>query len=269
MMNSALSFLAILLYLTSSALLSLRLSRGATGVASAKNGILTLGLAGVLVHAAILYQGLFTEAGLNLGFFNASSLVTWLIVLMLLVSAYKQPLESLGIILLPVAALAVLLESFYPSEHLIHSSATWELEVHILISILAYSVLSIAAVQAVLLAIQDHHLRNKHPGGFIRALPPLQTMESLLFRMITLGFALLTLSLATGFLFMEDMFAQHLVHKTVLGLLAWGVFGTLLWGRHRFGWRGPTAIRWTLIGFVALMLAYFGSKMVLELVLKR
>jgi ABC-type uncharacterized transport system permease subunit len=94
-------------------------------------------------------------------------------------------------------------------------------------------------------------------------------MESLLFEMIALGFALLTLALGTGFMFLEDMFAQHLAHKTLLSVLAWSVFGVLLWGRFRFGWRGRTALRWTLVGFVVLMLAYFGSKFVLELILHR
>jgi ABC-type uncharacterized transport system permease subunit len=132
---------------------------------------------------------------------------------------------------------------------------------------LAYSLLTLASVQAVLLAIQDHQLRNRHPGGFVRALPPLQTMEVLLFEMIALGFALLTVALISGFIFLENMFSQHLVHKTILSLAAWVVFGTLLWGRFRYGWRGQKALIWTLVGFVVLMLAYFGSKFVLELVL--
>jgi ABC-type uncharacterized transport system permease subunit len=94
-------------------------------------------------------------------------------------------------------------------------------------------------------------------------------MESLLFQMIATGYALLTLALVTGILFLEDIFAQHLVHKTVLSIIAWLVFGILLWGRWRFGWRGRVAIRWTIGGFIFLMLAYFGSKFVLELVLNR
>jgi ABC-type uncharacterized transport system permease subunit len=111
-------------------------------------------------------------------------------------------------------------------------------------------------------------LHRRHPGGFIRSLPPLQTMESLLFEMIGAGFLLLTVALISGFAFLEDMFEQRLVHKTVLSIIAWFVFGTLLWGRFRFGWRGQTAITWTLSGFVILMLAYFGSKAVIELILR-
>jgi ABC-type uncharacterized transport system permease subunit len=124
-------------------------------------------------------------------------------------------------------------------------------------------------LQALLLAIQEAHLRNRQPGGIIRSLPPLQTMESLMFQMIGVGFALLTLALVTGILFLQDIFAQHLVHKTVLSIMAWCVFALLLWGRWRFGWRGRVAIRWTVGGFIFLMLAYFGSKLVLELILNR
>ena len=135
-------------------------------------------------------------------------------------------------------------------------------------SILAYSLLSIAAVQAVLLYIQDTHLHNKHPGGFIRALPPLETMETLLFQMIGLGFIVLSISLLSGVPYIENILDQRLVHKTVLSVTAWVVFGILLFGRWRFGWRGRTAIRWTISGFILLMLAYFGSKFVIQLILQ-
>jgi ABC-type uncharacterized transport system permease subunit len=94
-------------------------------------------------------------------------------------------------------------------------------------------------------------------------------MESLLFQMLTTGIAFLSISLASGFLFIENLFAQHLVHKTVLSILAWLIFTGLLIGRSRYGWRGKTAIQWTLIGFISLLLAYFGSKLVLELILQR
>jgi ABC-type uncharacterized transport system permease subunit len=109
-------------------------------------------------------------------------------------------------------------------------------------------------------------LRHHRPGGLLRALPPLAVMETLLFQTLGLGFALLSLALFSGLIFIQDMFAQHLAHKTVLSIFAWLVFAVLLWGRWRFGWRGRTAIRWTLGGFALLVLAYFGSKFVLELI---
>jgi len=142
-------------------------------------------------------------------------------------------------------------------------------QLHIFYSILAYSILSISALQSIFLAIQDYQLHHKHPGWALQMLPPLQVMETLLVQMIGIGVILLTASLISGFIFLENIFAQHLVHKTVLSLFAWLIFVALLWGRWQYGWRGKTLVRWNLSGFFILMLAYFGSKLVLELVLKR
>lgn len=261
--------IAIILYLVTGLLLALRLSRAAT-TQSVKLGLIALGLVAVGLHASELYRWIITPDGLNLGFFNATSLIGWLIALLLLLTALVKPVENLGIGLLPLAALTLLLAGLFPGYHLLATGSGFRgLDIHILISILAYSLLGIAAVQAGLFAIQDAHLRHKHPGGFIRALPPLQTMEDLLFQIIRAGFVLLSLALLSGALFLENIFAQHLAHKTILSFLAWIVFATLLWGRWRFGWRGRTAIRWTLAGFFALMLAYSGTKLVLEIMLGR
>jgi ABC-type uncharacterized transport system permease subunit len=258
---------AILLYLAGGFFIALRLFGGNSGKTRSRSIGIQLGLGGVVLHAALLYQNIFVSSGINLGFFNAASLVAWTIMLLLMLSALTKPVENLGIILLPLAALAIALELIYPSSHFLPADSPWGLRVHVLISLIAYALLTMASVQAILLAIQDHHLHARHPGGFIRALPPLQTMESLLFEMIGIGFFLLTLSLFSGFLFLEDMFEQRLVHKSILSIAAWLVFGLLLWGRHRFGWRGQKALTWTLVGFVVLMLAYFGSKFVIELLL--
>lgn len=266
---SATGVVAIILYLVTGLLLALRLSRAATAQ-TAKLALIALGLVAAGLHASGLYREIITGEGLNLGFFNATSLIGWLIALILLLTALVKPVENLGIGLLPLAALTLLLAGLFPSHHLLSTGAGFKgLDIHILISIFAYSLLGIAAVQAVLFAIQDAHLRGKHPGGFIRALPPLQTMEDLLFQIIWAGFALLSLALLSGALFLENIFSQHLAHKTILSIFAWIVFATLLWGRWRFGWRGRTAIRWTLAGFFALMLAYSGTKLVLEIMLGR
>jgi ABC-type uncharacterized transport system permease subunit len=261
--------MAAILYTVGGGLLGVRLSRAGLGKPWHKGGLIAIGWGGVLLHAIILYQIVLRPEGMNLGFFNALSFTGWLIALVLLIVASARPVENLGIILLPFSAATVILPLLFPSERIITDSNQWPLELHILIAILAYSLLTLAAVQAILLAIQDRRLHNRQPGGFIRGIPPLTTMESLLFQMIGAGFVLLSLTLVSGLMFVEDIFAQSLVHKTVLSLLAWGVFGILLWGRWRFGWRGRTAIRWTLSGFAALALAYFGTKLVLELVLKR
>lgn len=209
------------------------------------------------------------DSGLNLSFVNTASLVAVIVVLLLVTAAVKKPVEKLGIVIYPLAALLLALKISFPWDTHVIKTPSWEMDLHIVTSIVSYSLMNIAAVQAILLALQDWQLRSHHPHRLIRSLPPLQTMEALLFQMLGIGLVFLTLSLLTGFMFIEDLFAQHLAHKTVLSIVAWVVFGILLVGRARYGWRGQTAIRWTLAGFVSLMLAYFGSKLVLELILDR
>ena len=266
------STLAIILYLVTGGLLLrglLQYPSQSEHKKSDKEKVLLPGIIGMALHAWVLYHGLFSPEGLDVSFFNILSLVGWVVALLLLTSALREPIECLGIIVMPFTALALLLEQLSDQHHYLSSTLTAGLEFHILISILAYSLLSVAMVQALLLYIQDAHLHNKHPGGYIRALPPLQTMETMLFRMIGLGFIILSVSLVSGFVFLDNMFAQHLVHKTILSMIAWGLYGVLLWGRWQFGWRGRTAIRWAISGFILLMLAYFGSKFVVELILQR
>jgi ABC-type uncharacterized transport system permease subunit len=260
--------LAIILYLLAGALLLARLMRGVPDAGCQRSQIMMIGLAAIFIHGSLLYPAIMTAEGLNLGIFYAASLVAFTAALLLLLATFVEPVENLGIPVFPVAAICIALTMIFPETHIVPSSS-WQLDSHILSSLLAYSILGLAVLQALLLAIQESHLRNREPGGFIRALPPLQTMETLLFHMIATGFVLLTLALVTGTLFLEDIFAQHLVHKTTLSIIAWIVFAILLWGRWRYGWRGRTAIRWTIGGFIFLMLAYFGSKFVLELVLAR
>lgn len=260
--------LAILLYLGATLELVNALRPG-TRSRPARALVLTLGAA--LLHAVTLYHGVLVPSGLDLGFFHALSLAAWVIVVLLLLLALREPVANLGLGLLPLAGLAVLLALVFggtPTAPAIPTSSS-HLEFHILVSIGAYAVLSLAAMQAVLLGLQQRLLHEHQPAGVLRALPPLYLMESLLFRMIAIGFVLLTVALISGFVFLEDMFAQHLVHKTVLSIVAWAVFGVLLAGHHVAGWRGPTAVRFTLGGIALLVLAYFGSKFVLELILAR
>ena len=138
---------------------------------------------------------------------------------------------------------------------------------HFLISLFAYTVLTMAACQSILMWMQERHIRNKEPIRLIRILPPLELMDSALFQMIALGFTLLSISIASGFIVLENIFEQRAVHHTVLASVAWIVYGILLVGRYALGWRGRMAMRWTLTAFLFLMLGYFGSKFVLEFIL--
>ena len=265
MYKAILALISLSLYLAGGAGLTRRLARHSS---SGKTLPLVLAGGGLLAHGTVLYGTVFAAAsGLDFGFFDAASVIGWLMAALLIVASLTRPLENLGIFILPIAGITVILSALLGSTGA--RAVPTSLGVHVLTSVLAYSVLAMAAFQAMLLAYQDHQLRRKQPGGVVRLLPPLLTMEELLFQMLWLGFGLLSLSLLTGFVFLDDMFAQHLVHKTALSIMAWVLFGVLLLGRWRLGWRGRTAIHFTVGGFVALMLAYFGSKAVLELILAR
>jgi len=233
-----------------------------------KSQLITIGLIATGVHLYILTQVMLTPHGIDISIFSILSLTSWLISTLLLIAMLKYPVENLAIIIMPIAAFFVILRFMSPHHYYLNQQLSLGLESHILLSILSYALLSIAAVQAIMLFIQERHIRNRHPGGFVRALPPLETMETLLFHIITIGFIILSFSLLTGMFYIENIVEQHLVHKTLLSSLGWLIFAVLLWGRHQFGWRGRTATNWTLSGFAFLMLAYFGSKFVLELILK-
>ncbi|SJM92051.1 cytochrome C assembly family protein [Crenothrix polyspora] len=205
----------------------------------------------------------------NFGFFTIGSLIALMASMLLLMTSLNKPVVQLGIVLFPLTGLMLALAMIIPQQTHRLLASNWQMNTHILSSVIAFGLLNIAALQAILLYIQNQQLKSHPPKRFIQKLPSLQTMEVLLFQMLGAGIFFLTVSLGSGFLFIEDLFAQHLVHKTVLSILAWFIFSGLLVGRSRYGWRGKTAIQWTLIGFVALLLAYFGSKLVLELILQR
>ena len=223
-----------------------------------KRLLLILGALALVAHGVSLFIQLLSPSGLHLDFFTASSLIAAAVILLILLALYRMPVENL--LLLLFAQLA-------PSGTAPAIAEQPGILAHILFSILAYGMLTIAVFQSLLLLLQDHHLKHKHPSGLIKNFPPLQTMESLLFGFLLAGWLLLSASLISGWIFLDNLFAQHLVHKTLLSVVAWVVFGLLLWGRHQLGWRGYKAIRWTLAGFCLLMLAYFGSKLVREFIL--
>jgi len=263
------AIVAIGLYVVTATRLGMTLSHGSTNITHPSKASLAIALLAVILHAIFLYQGIINVDGLNLGFFNALSLLGWVIAVMLIIGAFFEPVLNLGIVMFPGAAVTLILMIIFPTGQVMALQGGWPMKVHVLSSILAYSLFALAAVQVILLVMQDRALRKHHPAGFIRSLPPLQTMETLLFQMIGVGFVILTFSLLTGAIYITDMFAQHLVHKTVLSLISWLVFGTLLWGRRKFGWRSRKAFAWTMGGFIVLGLAYPVTKFILEVILNR
>jgi len=263
-MNATFAALSICTYLASTLLIVHNFPQN-----KRRRAPLYLAWTAVTAHVLYITAAFWQNNSFNFSFISTASLVSLIIALLLLLATLTKPVEKLGIVIFPIAAIMLALELNLPEKtHLLHSH-NWQMTTHVLTSIIAFSLLNIAALQAVLLAIQDQQLKSHPPKRFIQSLPSLQAMESLLFQMLGTGLFFLTISLVSGFIFIEDLFAQHLVHKTVLSITAWIIFSSLLAGRMRYGWRGQTAIRWTLIGFVLLLLAYFGSKLVLELILKK
>jgi ABC-type uncharacterized transport system permease subunit len=260
---------AIILYLVATAWLGYRLITAVNSTAGNYPSLLLFCLPALSLHGIVLYQLINTELGLNMGFYNALSLVSWMVTLLVVLTTFIKPTTNLVMIILPATALALLLEFVMPSDRIVTETSNFGLDIHIILSIAAYSILTFAALQAVVLAIQEHQIRTRHPVKMMRMLPPMQSMEDLLVQLLWIGFFLLSLGLATGLMFVHDIFAQHLVHKSVLSILAWAFFGLVLFGRWSWGWRGKQLVRWTLGGFGLLMLGYFGSKFVLELVLNR
>ncbi|EAT11558.1 cytochrome c biogenesis protein CcsA [Bermanella marisrubri] len=231
--------------------------------------VLGLGTSAVASHV-LHWVFVVSEGQFSFGFFMVGSLIALVVSFLFVLSALKKPLEPLLLGVFPMSAVILIINILAPNqpESLEHSIGSGILS-HIILSIVAYSVLIIAAFQAILLMVQDHHLKHKQLDGIMRVLPPLQTMERLLFEMLTVGTVLLSLSILSGFVFIEDFFAQHLVHKTAFTILAWATFSFLLFAHWKFGWRGNQASRWTLAGTSFLILAYFGSKFVLEILLGR
>lgn len=235
-----------------------------------KSTVFCLTVLAILIHGWVLYHSLFMDSTLNLGLMGALSLVIWVITTLFIVASITRPVENLGILVLPFSAFIMTVNWLMPSPDYFISSSSWLLTSHLIIAILAYGLLGLAVAQAVLLSFQERHLRNKQPSPLLHTLPPIQTMESLLFEMITLGFVFLTFTLTSGTLFSEKVFGKPLsfTHHTVFSIGAWIIFGALLLGRWIFGWRGKTVVRWTIGGFVLLLLAYFGSRFVAEFILR-
>ncbi|MEM7053687.1 MAG: cytochrome c biogenesis protein CcsA [Pseudomonadota bacterium] len=257
---------AVLLYaLATCGLLAglMRQSRGWIGAG------LVFGILAAMLHASLLLTEMHLIGGLNADFFAALSLVSFVVVVLLLISSIRLPLLEILPIAFAGAALMLMLKGLIGPEPLPLQVEHRLLEVHIIASVLAYGVLSISAINALFISLQHNILHRHLRSNLLDVLPPLATMEALLFQLILVGWILLTLGLGSGVVFIEGMFAQHLAHKTILSILAWLIFGLLLFGRYRYGWRGMRVVRLCLLGMAVLLLAYFGSKAVLELLLDR
>ncbi len=237
--------------------------------ASRNLGVLLLAGLALLDHVFNAILAIHTPEGYDFGFFRVASLFSWVMSLIVVLASLKKPVANLFLLLFPLTIISILCSTFLPSYYHPRTDLTGGVALHSVLGILAFSLLTIAAIQALVVAWLNRELKQHHFSNTLRHMPPLQSMEELLFDIIKAGFVALLAVIVSGFVFMDDMFAQHLAHKTLLTIISFAVWGILLWGRRRFGWRGKVALRWILGGFVVLILAYFGSKFVLEILLNR
>lgn len=229
---------------------------------------LGLFMIGMVAHAVLLYPYVVTLYGLNFNLFNVISLISLFFLFFYVLFCLYRPIISLGILAAPTALLGMTIGYTGRAPYQPITNISVGLEAHILLSFAAYCVLLMAAVQALFLRLQIRELKHHTIHRFwVNKLPSLQSMESLLFDMLLVGFVLLSIALGIGFIYVDDLMAQHIMHKTVFSLLSWLLFGTLLFGNWRAGWRGKRAANITIYAFILLAIGFVGSKFVLELLL--
>ena len=228
-------------------------------------------IVGLICHGAALAYALFSSEGLNIGFSHAVSLIVWLVMLAYtLIGFDNQLLRIVALYLAPIAAIAAILPMVLPA-HRVVNYADLAFKMHFVVAILAYALYTVATLHALLMLSLETRLHEGNLPPLLQGLPPLLRLEALLFQLLGVAFLLLTATLVTGIFFSETLFGKpfQVTYKTVFAAFSWVIFGGLLFGNRRFGWRGKLAVRWTLIGFVLLLLSYVGSKFVSEIILQR
>ncbi|MEO8144220.1 MAG: cytochrome c biogenesis protein CcsA [Betaproteobacteria bacterium] len=226
-------------------------------------------LLSLALHGWLLFDEIFAAQQMRFGFAQALSMMLWLAVAICWLENLAYRIEALYPMVLLIAALCAPLPGFF-SGRVTPDAYSLQFKLHLFAGMVAYSLFAVATLHAVLISIVERQL-HAHPSVADRGMPPLLSLEALVFRLTGAAFAVLTLTVAVGIAYSETIFgrAMRFDHKTVFVVLSWLIFGLLLAGRLLYGWRGRTALRWTLAGFLMLMLAYPGSRFVLEVVLGR
>lgn len=223
---------------------------------------------GLVLHASALYHTMLTPYGINYDVFNIISFTSALMLILSALFSTYRPVAALNLLAIPFAACGLILGFAFGQPKQLIAQNSLGLDIHIILSLSAYTVLLMATMQAIILWLQNRELKNKQKRRiWVNLLPSYQAMESLLFDMLITGFGLLTIALVFGFFTIDNFFAQHLAHKTAFSIVSWFIYGALLVGHYKFGWRGQKAIRFTLMGFLLLALGFIGSKFVLEMIL--
>ncbi|SFR59659.1 inner membrane protein YpjD [Thiomicrospira sp. ALE5] len=253
------AIMASAMYLLSSYYLSRCVRKRLPKGVSRRLPILIAASMGLVLHTMSLTLNLFTQELMLFSFGNALSLVGWIGVFSLLIISLNKPTETLGIFIFPLAAIVTFMPYVFDSTNTI----SYALGSHIIISVFAYSLLGLAAAQAILFSIQERRFQQRKLTQLIQALPPLQVMEKTLIQLVLTGFIVLSFGIASGAYFIENFFDQHLAHKTFFSLLAWFTYAYFLVGRFRFGWRGQTAAKFTLGAYIFLLISFIGTQLIL------
>ncbi|KUJ72883.1 inner membrane protein YpjD [Thiomicrospira sp. WB1] len=262
MLTSVLALMASLLYLYATLTIwrRFRADQKCEDHCECRNRFFWLVCLGLVFHflsfAPALTDGNWLYFNLSIGL----SLISWVALAILLVTNINKPTENLGIFILPIGAVTALL----PLVQTDTIPLPIELGSHVLISIIAYSIMGLATAQAVLYALQEKRFQKRQLNTLFKSLPPLQVMEKVLMQLVLIGFVFVSFALLSGVFFLEDIFAQHLVHKTFFALLAWAAYLLLLIGHHRMGWRGQKAATYTIWAYVLLVVSYIGTQLILQ-----
>lgn len=252
------ALVASFLYFYASAVIWQRIKYKSTN--DIRNKVLFIAILATTIHALSLGSSLYSEAGILFHMGNGLSLVALLASVALLITCINKNTTTLGIFVYPLATISTLLPLIEQGTKVL----PFVLGTHILISIAAYSIMGIATAQAILYGVQEYRFRTKKLSSLMQALPPLQVMENTLIQLLIIGFLFLSFALTSGVYFIEDVFAQHLIHKTFFAILAWSVYGILLFGHFKYGWRGQKAARFTIWAYFLLIISYLGTEVILS-----
>lgn len=221
----------------------------------------------LMFHALLLHGLIHAGAGQNLSILNVASVISFIISLVMSIAMLKTRLWFLLPVVYSFAAINLLASNFLPGAFVTHLENRPGLLTHITLALFSYSTLTIGALYALQLAWLDYKLKTKKAMAINPNLPPLMMVERQLFKIILIGTGLLTLTLVTGSIFLDDMFAKETAHKSILSFIAWIVYSVLLWGHYHKGWRGQKVTWYAVAGASLLTLAYFGSRFVREFIL--
>ena len=235
----------------------------------------------IIIHGVAIHMTMLHENHITINWSLGLSFTIWIGLMIYWLESNFIKAYGFLLALLPIASLVSFLAAIFPPDSdtgvMVIKNNTFL--IHLIISLISYSIIAVGALQALIMTGLDRHLHrpqdfSKTPSIWGRALdaqPPLMVQERILFRLIGIGFVLMTLAIITGSVVSMNATGAILPrdHKTFFTLISWLIFGVLLFGRIMWGWRGRVSLRWTLVGFGLLMLAYTGTRFIFEVLLHK